>query len=91
MTTTVIKSALRIRIEKLIAQWENSHADRCCTRGCMWTDGRHSTPSEVRDWLNRLDEPGGLGKLPSHPCTGECSCDVGLYLPALREALGSEL
>lgn len=85
--TTMTEPTLRQRIEALIKQWDGSHADWCCTKGCAAVDGRHSSPDDVHAWLAALGRGEDPGELPTQPCPGECTCDVGLYLPALRAVL----
>jgi hypothetical protein len=80
---------LRARVQAFVDQWDAAHADWCCTRGCPLPGGRHVTDASVTALLAGNLELLPQGQIPTEPCPGTCTCDVGMYVAPLREALAA--
>lgn len=87
-------------LRQLIAEWEASHADWCCTRGCSQPEGRHIDAGALQQWIADIgtqpdDGPTctPISALPHYDCPSTCTCEVGLYLRGLcallEEATGA--
>lgn len=81
------------RLQAIIDAWEASHCEWCCTNGCAHPGGRHVATDVIHKWIATLDrtDPEAYQELPTTPCPGTCSCEVGLYVTALRAAMNPEL
>jgi hypothetical protein len=85
---------LRRRLRALIERWDAHHADWCCTKGCVYPEGRHMSGRFVKAVLDALDDDARRMALKLAtaeealvPCRGDCTCDVGPYIEQLQEVM----
>jgi hypothetical protein len=83
---TTVEELERVLLD-LIEVWQANHADWCCTKGCAAPDGQHFVPDGIHDFLDTVGRGEIPEPVPTRPCTGECSCDVGMYVDSLRAAM----